>query len=249
MPDALFADPRLARLYDVFDNPRPDLDHYHALLVELGATSVLDVGCGTGRLAHLLADNGFTVIGVDPAAASLAVARSKPGADRIRWIDGDAAAVTERGLDAAVMTGNVAQVFTTDESWSGTLTALADVVRPNGHLIFEVRDPARQAWLEWTPDRTRKEIDVPDIGPVTTWTEVTDVSLPLVSFTATYRFSADDLTLTSSSTLRFRQRDEVSASLAAAGFSTDEVRDAPDRPGKEFVFVARRTAATDDELR
>ncbi|WP_273651852.1 hypothetical protein [Cellulomonas fimi] len=46
--------------------------------------------------------------------------------------------------------------------------------------------------------------------------------------------------LTSDSTLRFREQDEVVRSLAAAGFTVTEVRDAPDRPGREWVFVARR---------
>jgi hypothetical protein len=45
---------------------------------------------------------------------------------------------------------------------------------------------------------------------------------------------------TSDSTLRFRHRDEVAASLAAAGYLVDEVRQAPDRPGREMVFIARR---------
>ena len=44
--------------------------------------------------------------------------------------------------------------------------------------------------------------------------------------------------VTSDSTLRFRQRDEVERSLVQSGFQVDEVRDAPDRPGLEFVFVA-----------
>ena len=46
--------------------------------------------------------------------------------------------------------------------------------------------------------------------------------------------------VTSVSTLRFRERDEIEESLAAAGFEIDEVLDAPDRPGLEWVFVARR---------
>ncbi|MEJ7707652.1 MAG: hypothetical protein WKF82_10520 [Nocardioidaceae bacterium] len=46
--------------------------------------------------------------------------------------------------------------------------------------------------------------------------------------------------LTSDSTLRFRERDEVEATLVAHGYAVDEVRDAPDRPGREFVFFARR---------
>jgi hypothetical protein len=45
---------------------------------------------------------------------------------------------------------------------------------------------------------------------------------------------------TSESTLRFRHRDEVTASLVAAGYLVDEVRQAPDRPGRELVFIARR---------
>ncbi len=28
--------------------------------------------------------------------------------------------------------------------------------------------------------------------------------------------------------------------LAAAGFTVEQIRDAPDRPGKEFVFIAAR---------
>ena len=47
--------------------------------------------------------------------------------------------------------------------------------------------------------------------------------------------------LHSDSTLRFRGLDELEASLAALGFVTVEVREAPDRPGLEHVFVARRT--------
>jgi hypothetical protein len=46
--------------------------------------------------------------------------------------------------------------------------------------------------------------------------------------------------LTSDSTLRFRERAELAASLASAGLVVDEIRDAPDRPGLEFVFIAHR---------
>lgn len=240
MPDKLFADPRLARIYDRFDSDRSDLDHYVSLLEELGASTVLDIGCGTGCLALLLAERGLTVTGVDPAAASLEVARAKPGADRVRWIDGDATTAQTRNVDAAIMTGNVAQVFVTDEAWAETLAGAADAVRPDGHLIFEVRDPARQAWLTWNREQTAKRIEVPEIGFVNLWIGLTDVSLPLVSFESHYHFEDSGLRLTSSSTLRFRERDEIEAALATAGFVTEEVRDAPDRPGKELVFINRR---------
>ena len=54
-PDALFADPRLAVLYDALDGDRSELDAYEALVDEAGARSVVDVGCGTGSLAVRLA--------------------------------------------------------------------------------------------------------------------------------------------------------------------------------------------------
>jgi hypothetical protein len=62
----------------------------------------------------------------------------------------------------------------------------------------------------------------------------------LVTFRWTWIFASDAAVLTSDSTLRFRSREELEADLVACGFSVDEVRDAPDRPGAEFVFVAGR---------
>ena len=81
---------------------------------------------------------------------------------------------------------------------------------------------------------------MPGVGTVTDWLEVTQVRGDLVTFRWTVRFAADGTELTSDSTLRFRSREETGDSLRAAGFDVDEVRGAPDRPGREFVFVARR---------
>ncbi|GAB3823108.1 hypothetical protein [Kribbella italica] len=39
---------------------------------------------------------------------------------------------------------------------------------------------------------------------------------------------------------RFRYRDAVEESLAGARFAAVDVGEAPDRPGREFVFVARK---------
>ena len=63
MPDALFDDPRFARLYDPLDPDRGDLEVYAAMVREFGAKTVLDVGCGTGTFACMLAESGLEVIG------------------------------------------------------------------------------------------------------------------------------------------------------------------------------------------
>lgn len=85
MPDPIFAKARLAALYDALEDNRRDLDLYVDVVAELGASSVLNIGCGTGTLACRRALAGITVTGGDPAIASLDIARRKPGGDTVRW--------------------------------------------------------------------------------------------------------------------------------------------------------------------
>src|SRR5438132_12541172 len=93
VPDAHFAEPRLAELNDPLEPDRTDLSSYAVLVEEFGSRSVLHIGCGTGLFACRLAERGKDVTAVDPALASLDVARRKPYADRVRWILGDCRAL------------------------------------------------------------------------------------------------------------------------------------------------------------
>lgn len=111
---------------------------------------------------------------MDPAAASLDVARAKPGAQRVRWLHGDATNLPELHVDLATMTANVAHVILTDEEWSGTLRGIHGA------------------------------------------------------------------TVTSDSTRRFWSRAEIEGSLRSAGYTVVDVHDAPDRPGFEWIFIARK---------
>jgi SAM-dependent methyltransferase len=240
MADALFEEPQLAGIYDPLDPDRDDLVAYAAITEEFGARSVLDIGCGTGTFACLLAGRGLDVVGVDPAAASLDVARAKPGAERVRWLRCNAAGLPPLQVELATMTGNVAQVFLTDAEWDAALRSAHAALRPGGRLVFETRDPAAQAWQEWNRAGSLSQAEVPGVGAVESWSEVSEIRGDLVSFRSIFVFEADGATLASESTLRFRRRDEVADSLMAAGFVVDDLRDAPDRPGRELVFVARR---------
>ncbi len=210
------------------------------MVEEFGATRVLDVGCGTGTLACLLAEKRIVVVGVDPALASLEVAKVKVNAERVRWIHGEVTDLPPLAVDLATMTANVAQVFLDDAGWAVTLNAIAGAVNPSGRLVFETRRPEGRAWENWNRDQTWQQLDVPDVGLVETWTDLVDVSLPLVSFRDSFHFHTDDSVLVSGSTLRFRDLEELDASLSATGWQLDEVRDAPDRPGREYVCIASR---------
>lgn len=246
MPDPQFSEAQQARWYDLVEGDRDDLDHYLAIIGELGAASLLDIGCGTGVFATAAAGHGLQVVGVDPARAMLDIARRRPGGERVGWFHGylhELADRTELAVDVATMTGNVAQVFVTDDDWNRTLIAAADAIRPGGHLVFETRDPANRAWEAWTRDRTTRRIAT-EHGPLETWVDLTRVTGGdgdplLVTFDSSIRVGASD-GLRSRSTLRFRPRDDLDRSLDRAGFDVVEVGDAPDRPHCELVYLARR---------
>ncbi|MGW2154886.1 class I SAM-dependent methyltransferase [Nonomuraea sp. NPDC001699] len=241
MADECFGHPRLAVLYDPLDPDRGDLDAYLRMAEEFGARRVLDIGCGTGVFALLLAGRGIEVVGVDPARASIDVAQAKPGSERVRWICGDATDLPPLQVDLATMTANVAQAIADPPTWQRTLRGAREALRPGGRLVFETRDPARRAWEEWTRESSQDVTEIPGVGSVESWVELIEVSLPLVTFRWTYVFAADGQVLTSDSTLRFREREEVERDLVAHGYVVEDVRDAPDRPGREFVFLARRS--------
>ena len=108
------------------------------------------------------------------------------------------------------MTGNVAQAIVAPEDWDATLAGAHAALRSGGHLVFETRVPARREWEEWTRAASH---EIPGVGKVESWDEVMDVSGPLVTFRWTGVFASDGATLTSDSTLRFRERAEVEADL------------------------------------
>jgi SAM-dependent methyltransferase len=98
-----------------------------SLVASLGVRSVLDAGCGTGRVAIELARRGLEVAGVDIDLVMLDVARSK--APEQQWVRGDLATITlGRHFDAVVMAGNV-MIFLSPGSEAAVLQNMA------GHLV------------------------------------------------------------------------------------------------------------------
>lgn len=244
MADPIFENQRLVDIYDAFDGDRDDLIHYLNIVTEFGASSILDIGSGTGCFSCMLAKKGFTVIGLEPAKASLDLAAKKQYADQVQWILGDTASLPTLQVDMAFMTGNVAQVFLSDKEWEQNLSHIHDALSPNGYLIFEVRDPTQKAWQNWTKGKTYKKLNIPNIGEVDGWCDVKDVSDENVTFIWRYYFHTDQTTIESESRLRFRTKESIIHSLNKTGFSVTDIRDAPDRPQQEFVFIAQKAEAS-----
>lgn len=222
MLHAEFRHPLLVAVYDAECPWTREDDFFAAVVAETPRARVLDLGCGTGRLALGLSAAGHTVTGVDPAHASLEAARAKPGAERVTWIEGTSRDLPEAAFDVAVMTSHVAQFFVTDDEFAGVLADLLRALVPGGRLVFDTRDPADRRWEKWNPVDSHRTVTLPDGTPVTAWTEVTGVVDGAVSFTHHYVFP-DGPELESTATLRFRTQDEVRAALHAAGFAVQDV--------------------------
>src|SRR6266699_5189390 len=125
MRHAEFNHPALVTVYDAAFGWSRDDDFFLSVVGETPAARVLDLGCGTGRLALAMAATGHAVTGVDPARASLDAARAKPGADRVTWIEGTSPVLPDTSFDVAVMTSHVAQFFASDAEWEATLADLS----------------------------------------------------------------------------------------------------------------------------
>ena len=96
-------------------------------------SSVLDAGCGTGRVAIELASHGIEVVGVDVDTSMLATATERgPG---VTWIEAD---LTDfdlaRRFDVVVMAGNV-PLFTPPGTQSALVARVAAHVADGGVLI------------------------------------------------------------------------------------------------------------------
>ena len=91
-------------------------------------------------------------------------------------------------------------------------------------------------WESWDLESTR--VSLPDDREAVVTRTVTAVDLPLVTFEGST--TIDGEVMRSASTLRFRDREEIEHDLGEHGFEVVDVRDAPDRPGKEHVFLAQR---------
>jgi hypothetical protein len=119
------------------------------------------------------------------------------------------------------MTGNVAQVFVSDEDWYATLRALRTCLHSGGWFVFETRRSEVRDWETW--DLAPSPVAIPEGRTAVVSCTVTSVALPLLTFEGSTAIGEE--IMRSSSTLRFR-------GLSRYGFNVLDVRDAPDRPGQ-----------------
>jgi 2-polyprenyl-3-methyl-5-hydroxy-6-metoxy-1,4-benzoquinol methylase len=119
--------------FDALAERGVDVHGEASFVASMTPASVLDAGCGSGRVAIELARRGVEVVGVDADASMIATARAR--APEITWVHEDLTAVDlDRRFDVVVMAGNV-PLFTPPGTERALVTGCARHVAPGGALV------------------------------------------------------------------------------------------------------------------
>ena len=196
------ADGCAVELYRLFP-PMGEAELVHAVAPAGG--SVLDLGCGTGRIAHPLLELGHPVVAVDASDAMLAHVR---GAETVQ------AQIAEldlgRTFDVVLMASHL--VNTSDDGERrGMLAAAARHVAPDGVLVAEQYPPA---WFDEVADRAGGRIG--DVGA-----DLCDVHRDGDVVAATIRYHVGDEMWTQTFTARRLDDDARQRELREVGLRFD----------------------------
>ncbi len=100
---------------------------------------VLDLACGTGTLTLALAHRGYEMLGADSSEDMLTVARQKPGAENILFLNQPMEDFELYGtVDAIVCVLDSINYLTDPDALAKTFALCANYLNPDGLLIFDV---------------------------------------------------------------------------------------------------------------
>ena len=241
-------------VYREKDYPR-ETEAVSCIISQYGAPEmrkIVDLGCGTGRHAVLLAERGFHVTGVDRSKAMLDIAARRAALHhqqaKIAFIEGDMRSFASgQRFDIALMMFNVLGYAATNDDLVAALTCARENLVPGGLFIFDfwygpavVADPPRHRF---------KETDSAD-GKLLRFVssnhdphdQCCDVTIRIL------RLAGDRVAATSEETHRVRYffPQELDLALKVTGFRLEALRDFPDigkAPGGatwSAVAIARR---------
>jgi SAM-dependent methyltransferase len=150
----------------------------------------------------------------------LAIAASKPYAKKVEWIQSRAEDYrSENRFDLIVMMGHVFQILLTDEEVVAVLANMRRHLKPGGKAAFETGNPNID-WARVWGTHAPAEHTFPN-GQVRETLLVTSEFGELISFQQ--RFEFPDVTITSSSTLRFLSQTRTEELIARSGLVTREL--------------------------
>lgn len=215
MPNALYQEPALAELYDLFNAWGEDNDYYMGLLSPQ-VRRVLDLGCGTGLLAAAMAARA-EAWGLEPSEAMLDEARRRPGGEQVRWLQGDARDFQLDGrFDLIYCTGHAFQCFLAEQDRRAVFRRVREHLATQGRFVFETRNPTARSWLRYDSLPPRR-VKHPRWGEVELSHSLLSETDGLVAYRSRYRFLDQDRELAVDAALRFCDLLTLQAELEAEG--------------------------------
>jgi SAM-dependent methyltransferase len=232
-----------------------DVAFYRGLAADTGGP-VLDVGCGTGRVAVALAADGHEVVGVDLSVPMLRLAEERRAAlagdvaARLSFSRADMLSLHLGRTFALVLTpARVFQFALTTDAQRQALAALRSHLRPAGRLVLDLFDP-RLDFVVPSDDATPRggEVVHPTTGNRVTWEvarRLPDPARQLIvedwEFAEIGPSGAVLRTDTERLTLRWSLRSEMRLLLELAGLAVDgeygDFDGGPPAYGREQVWV------------
>lgn len=160
--------------YDAFYGPNmpqtpiEDIDFYAGIAQEAGG-NVLELGCGTGRVALPLAELGFNVTGVDLSGGLLSIAARKAAGipiaaqQRLRFVQQDMSDLQlGEQFSVALAPFHSFQHLLTSELQIRALKAIHQHIRPGGRLVLDLVDLHVEVLSEkLVPPRSRSAVHEP----------------------------------------------------------------------------------------
>jgi ubiquinone/menaquinone biosynthesis C-methylase UbiE len=135
-----------AQTYDVSVPDWPgELDFYREMAAEVKSTgeTILEIACGTGRVAIRLAQEGVNVVGLDHSPKMLEVASQKSaGLNNICWVEGDMRSFElSQMFGLAIIPGHAFQHMNTPQDQVACLECIKRHLNPGGRLVLHLDYP------------------------------------------------------------------------------------------------------------
>lgn len=144
----------LAWVYDQTMEDRPnELDFYFEPARNMPADGkILDIGCGTGRVAIHLGKQGYTVTGFDISAKMLARALQKSAEfPKLNWVQGDMRSFNLNDkFNLAFIPGHSFQFMLTSQAQFDCLTCIKACMHTGARLVIYINHEDI-AWLAGLP--------------------------------------------------------------------------------------------------
>ena len=151
---------RYQERFDALAAQGQDIHGEASFVMGLRPRSVLDAGCGTGRVAIELARRGVIVVGADSNSAMIATARRR--APELEWVEADVATLDlDRVFDVVVMAGNV-PLYTPPGTEAALVAGCARHVSPGGALVAGFSLDRDYALSDYDADTTAAGLTLTD---------------------------------------------------------------------------------------